>query len=135
MCSCVARWPRILSTSTRRIWSFCENNKKTIKRFCIGNLNYFQMHLCFFIAFKIIHTYANSFGAYRVWPWHRASFVPHIVDFIFLTLKLTIFNLFKLTLAQTVYRLCMPLGFSGFIFHGNDTLHSFVERSLRKFEL
>jgi hypothetical protein len=38
-------------------------------------------------------------------------------DFIFLTLKLTILKLFKLTLEQTVYRLYMPLDFSGFMFH------------------
>jgi hypothetical protein len=31
------------------------------KRFYIGNLNYFQMHLGFLIVFKIIHTYANFF--------------------------------------------------------------------------
>jgi hypothetical protein len=29
------------------------------KRFCIGNLNYFQMHLGFLVVFKIIHVYTN----------------------------------------------------------------------------
>jgi hypothetical protein len=41
---------------------------KTIKRFCMRNLNYFQMHLGFLIVFEIIHVYADSFVVDRVWP-------------------------------------------------------------------
>jgi hypothetical protein len=37
--------------------------------------------------------------------------------FIFLTMELTIFKLFRLTLEQIVNWLYMPLGCLGFIFH------------------
>jgi hypothetical protein len=66
-----------------------------MKRFYIGHLNYFQMHLGFLIIFKIINAHANSFVLEQVRPDIEPLLVRTSI-LIFVTLELTIFRLFRL---------------------------------------